>query len=149
MARILGIDYGARRIGAAIADPELRIAMPLATIDGCGQPARDVQTVIDFAKTEDIGEFVVGLPLNMSDAAGTDSKQTTLTRRFAAELARLSGRPVHLHDERLSSCAADEALDEAGVAGRRRKGLRDRIAAQRILQGWLDQLPRCPPPPAC
>jgi len=145
MARILGIDYGVRRIGAAVADSELRIAMPWATIDGRGEPAADAQAVLDFVRAESIDEFVVGLPLNMSAAAGTDSAQTALTRRFAAELARLGGRPVHLHDERLSSFAADEALDAAGVGGRRRRGLRDRIAAQRILQGWLDQLPRCPP----
>jgi len=134
--RILGIDYGSRRIGLAVADAETRIATPLETLRGRNDPLRDAGAVADFADREEIGEFVVGLPLNLD--SGTDSEQTRITRRFAEELARLAGRPVHLQDERLSSFAAEETLDMGHVPARERRGLSDRIAAQKILQAWLD-----------
>ncbi|MFQ5424390.1 MAG: Holliday junction resolvase RuvX [Phycisphaerae bacterium] len=136
--RVMGIDYGRRRIGTAIADLEIRIALPLKTVAGRDDAARDARSVADLADTEDVGRFVVGLPLNMD---GSDSDQTRLTRRFADELARLSGKPVELQDERLSSYAASELLDAAGVRKRRRKGLIDQIAAQQILAAWLDRGP--------
>lgn len=134
-AKFIGIDYGVRRIGVAIADAETRIAVPLVTLDGRNDVTRDARAVADLGQREAAGSFVVGLPLNMD---GSDSLQTTLTRRFAAELERLSGLPVHLHDERLSSYAAEGVMDEAGVRARGRKGLTDRIAAQKILQAFLD-----------
>ncbi|RIK63979.1 MAG: Holliday junction resolvase RuvX [Planctomycetota bacterium] len=134
-ARFIGIDYGVRRIGVAVADAETRIAVPLATLNGRNDVTRDARAMADLGEREAAGSFVVGLPLNMD---GSDSLQTTLTRRFAAELERLSGRPVHLHDERLSSFAAEGVMDEAGVRTRDRKGLADRIAAQKILQAFLD-----------
>ncbi len=135
MTRILGIDYGIKRIGVATADTESRIATPMTTLDGRNDVTRDARNVADLSPDEPIGSFVVGLPLNMDDSEGL---QAELTRRFAAELERLSRRPVHLHDERLSSFAAEEALDSTGLRGRRRTGLVDRIAAQKILQSYLD-----------
>lgn len=135
MARILGIDYGLKRIGVAMADTESRIATPMTTLDGRNDVTRDARNVADLSPDEPVEAFVVGLPLNMDDSEGP---QAALSRRFAAELERLSGRPVHLHDERLSSFAAEEALDAAGLRGGRRKDLIDRIAAQRILQTYLD-----------
>jgi putative Holliday junction resolvase len=137
MSRLLGIDYGRKRIGVAVAHTETRIATPLETLAGQGDATRDARRVADFGESQEVSAFVVGLPLNMAD--GSDSEQTAITRKFAAELGRLSGKPVHLHDERLSSFAAGEALDEAGVKPRRQKGLTDRVAAQKILQAYLDQ----------
>lgn len=135
MARILGIDYGIKRIGVAQADAVVRIAMPFTTIDGRNDVTRDARNVADLGAKEDADAFVVGLPVSMN---GADSPQTELTRRFAAELERLSRRPVHLHDERLSSYAADEVLDEAGAGRKKRREVRDQIAAAKILQSWLD-----------
>jgi len=137
MPNILGIDYGVKRIGTAIADTEVRIATPLDVIRGQNDVTRDARSVADFAEAQDVDAFVVGLPLNMGDSG--DSPQTTLMRKFAAELRRLSKKPVHLQDERLSSVAAEEVLDAAGVPLSKRKGLTDMIAAQKILQAWLDQ----------
>lgn len=137
--RILGIDYGIRRIGVAVANMQTRIATPLATLDGRGEASRDARLVADFGEAQEAAAFVVGLPLNMTTG---ESEQTALTRRFAAELARLSGKAVHLQDERLTSFAADQVLDEAAIPPRQRKGLSDRIAAQKILQAWLDQPPK-------
>ncbi|MCZ6815487.1 MAG: Holliday junction resolvase RuvX [Planctomycetota bacterium] len=133
MGSIVGIDYGRKRIGLAIADTESRIATPLTTIAGRNDVTRDARIVSDASQAVEV--YVVGLPMNMD---GTDSEQTRLTRRFASELGRLSGRPVHFQDERLSTYAASELLSEAGLSRRRRKELTDRIAAQQILQAWLD-----------
>lgn len=137
---ILGIDYGTRRIGTAIADRQTRIAFPHVLVQSSNDITRDARRLADLGQERQVAEFVVGLPLNMSAENGSDSPQTQLTRQFAAELARLSGKPVHLQDERLSSFAAAEVLTEAGVSAksRRRKGLTDLIAAQKILQAYLD-----------
>ncbi|MBK8267646.1 MAG: Holliday junction resolvase RuvX [Planctomycetes bacterium] len=136
MPRILGIDYGRKRIGVAVADDAVRIATPLKMIPGRNDPTRDARNLADLAHAEQAEAFVVGLPISMD---GTDSEQTEFTRKFAAELQRLSQKPVHLHDERLSSFAADEVLDQADVTKARRKELLDQIAAQKILQSFLDQ----------
>lgn len=136
IVKLIGIDYGVKRIGVATADVETRIAMPLTTIDGRNDVTRDARATADLARREGASALVVGLPLSMD---GTESEQTAVTRRFAAELARLSGLPVHLHDERLSSFAAEQVMDEAGVRPAGRKGLTDRIAAQKILQAYLDR----------
>jgi putative holliday junction resolvase len=133
---MLGIDYGRKRIGVAVADDAVRIATPLKTIPGRNDPTRDARALADLAETEQANSFVVGLPISMD---GTDSEQTVFTRKFADELKRLSQKPVYLHDERLSSFAADEVLNEADVTKARRKELVDQIAAQKILQFYLDQ----------
>ena len=135
-SRVLGVDYGVRRIGVAVADLQVRIASPLATIAGRNDVTRDARAVADVGEAQSAGEYVVGLPVSMNDG---ESDQTRLTRRFAGELERLSGRPVHLHDERLTTDAAHDVMDEAAVPRQKRKELADRIAAQKILQSWLDQ----------
>lgn len=137
MAKLLGIDYGSRRIGAATGDTQTRIALPLRVVASKGEPVQDAAAVAELARREGIDAFVVGLPLNMRD--GSDSRQTTLTRAFAAQLAEASRLPVHLQDERLTSYAAAEVLDEAGVPAKKRRGLNDLIAAQKILQAYLDR----------
>lgn len=138
MTRILAIDYGRKRIGLAIADPSVRIALPHQTLAGRNDVTRDARAVADEGEAQQADTFVVGLPLNMD---GTDSEQTALTRRFAAELQRLSNKPVHFHDERLSSYAAEEVLNESDLTRGKRRDLIDQIAAQKILQSYLDAVP--------
>jgi len=137
MAKLLGIDYGSRRIGAATGDTQTRIALPLRVVASKGEIVQDAAAVAELARREGIDAFVVGLPLNMRD--GSDSRQTTLTRAFAARLAEVSRLPVHLQDERLTSYAAAEVLDQAEVPAKKRRGLNDLIAAQKILQAYLDR----------
>ena len=139
MPNILGIDYGTKRIGTAIADAESKIAIPLTVVAGRNDVTRDARNVADLALKEGADVLVVGLPLNMADDVPTDSPQTTLTRRFASELERLSGKPVHLQDERLTTFAAEQVLDAAGLSPKKRRQLTDLIAAQKILQAYLDQ----------
>lgn len=134
--KYLGIDYGIKRIGLAQGDDETRIAFPLDTIAGRNDVTRDARNVADRGAAEAVDAFVVGLPINMD---GTEGEQAALTRQFAAELARLSGRAVQFQDERLSSAAAHEAMDAAGVGGRKRKGLTDALAAREILQAYFDR----------
>lgn len=87
MGRWVCVDYGSRRIGIAISDPGAAIGSPATTLSGTGSLARDAELVLDWARANEAAGLVVGLPLNMD---GSDSEQTTLTRRFAEELRRLA-----------------------------------------------------------
>ena len=133
--RICGVDYGTKRIGLAIGDPGGSIASPLTTLMVRGQAADHARDVIAAVEEYDVGQWVVGLPLNMD---GTEGPQAKTTRAFAGQLGKLSGKQVHLWDERLSSRTADEYLAEAELTRKKRKARRDRVAAQVILQTFLD-----------
>ncbi len=134
MARYLGIDYGRKRMGFAVSDPAGKIASPLCIIEASGNAPTDAQRVDEIARREEIDEFVVGLPINMNDTEGPEAKAC---RAFADVLGRLTGKTVHLQDERLSSFAADEYLAQAEVPRKRRKQLQDSLAAQVILDAFL------------
>ncbi len=136
MGRILGIDYGRRRIGLAISDVGEALASPLTTLEANGNAEDDARKVVEVADAEDATAFVVGLPLNMD---GTEGPQAKLTRAFGARLERgAPGRPVTFWDERLSSFAADQLLAQADLTRAKRKKRRDPIAAQVVLQAYLD-----------
>ncbi|MCB9851986.1 MAG: Holliday junction resolvase RuvX [Phycisphaerales bacterium] len=134
--KFIGIDYGIKRIGLAHGDDDTRIAFPLDTIAGRNDVTRDARNVADRGEAEGAEAYVVGLPINMDDSEGD---QAALTRRFAGELDRLSGKRVHFQDERLSSAAAHEAMNVAGLRGRKRKALTDQLAARQILQAYFDR----------
>ncbi len=136
--RYLGIDYGSRRIGLAVGDGRLRIASPLETVAAADDPTRDAAAVLARAAEAEAEALVVGMPLNMDGSSGPQAQRT---RRFIAALEAAGRLPVHEQDERLTSAAADEALDAAGVAPRRRRKRRDMLAARVILQQFLDALP--------
>lgn len=135
MGRWMGVDYGIRRIGVALGDPGEQIASPVETLEATGTASGNVTTVLRWAADNDVDAIVVGLPLNMD---GTDSKQTRLVRAFVAKLRDASPLPVALWDERLTSFQADQALATMDVRRRRRRPLRDALAAQVILQAFLD-----------
>ena len=144
MPRFLGIDYGTKRIGLAISDPAGIIASPLEVLTHRGAPAVAAQLAIAAGADYDVDAYVVGRPLNMD---GTESEQTRITRGFSRQLAEQSGRPVHEWDERLSSLGADEYLAQGDLTRKRRRARHDAVAAQIILQGFLDAQ-RLPPGPA-
>ena len=135
MGRWIGIDYGTRRIGLSICDLSERIASPIDTLDAFGTAPEDARQIVKWAQEYEPAGFVVGLPLNMD---GSDGPQSKLSQAFAQQLERLSELPVHLWDERLTSFQADEYLNAAGVNRSRRKRLRDTLAAQVILQAFLE-----------
>jgi putative Holliday junction resolvase len=133
--RLCGIDHGSKRIGLAVSDPDRSIASPLATLTVTGDLARQVGAVIEAAGEYDPAAWVVGLPLNMD---GSEGPQAKAARRFGDELARISGKPVCYADERLSSQEADDCLRPADLTRGKHKQRRDRVAAQIILQDFLD-----------
>ena len=135
MPRFLGIDHGSKRIGLAVSDPGATIASPLATLDAAAKLSDQVVAVLSCAREYEIDAFVIGLPLNMDDTEGNQAKTV---RRFGAELERISGKPVHYWDERLSSRAAEELLRPAELTRKKHKARLDRVAALVILQGFLD-----------
>lgn len=135
MPRYLGIDYGVKRIGIAISDPDGRIASPVRVLQGCGSPRADADAVVAVARDLEAAEFVVGLPLHMD---GTESDQTKLTRAFAAALQVKAAGPVHFADERLTSDAADALLAERDLTRKKRKARQDAVAAAIILSAFLE-----------
>ena len=137
MAVHMGIDYGQKRIGVAISDSAGSIASPLTVLPATGRLADDAASVVALADEYEVERFVVGLPINMD---ATEGPQAKLTRTFAGELEKLAARPVDLYDERLSSWAADRAFDEAQLTRKQRSTRRDAVAAQIILQGYLDTI---------
>ncbi len=134
-ARYLGIDAGAKRIGLAVSDPAGEIASPLKTLDAPGGAVACVPQVLEVAESFDVDEWVVGLPLNMD---GTEGPQAKAAREFAAALEMATGQPVHLWDERLSTCEANERMSRTGLTHKKKKRRRDALAAQVILQSFLD-----------
>lgn len=145
MGHWIGLDYGTRRIGVATADPRGRIATPTTTLNSSGNASRDAQTILRWTVDRDVQGIVLGLPLNMD---GSDSQQTRRTRAFADALRRASTVTIELWDERLSTFQADEHLAAAAVRPGRRRALRDALAAQVILQSFLDARRAAADPPA-
>ena len=142
MGRWLGIDYGTRRIGLALSDHSGKIASPAATITAYGTPSADARAILDWASNNEAGAIVVGLPLNMD---GSEGAQAKLCKELAKHLRGRGGLPVELWDERLTSFQAEQLMAAAGVKPGRRRRLRDALAAQVILQSFLDA--RCKKPP--
>lgn len=133
--RWAGIDYGKSRIGVAISDPDESIASPAGVIAGTGSASNDAKRIQAWAGQNEIEAFVVGMPFNMD---GTIGPQAALTQSFVEQLSKLDDRPVETADERLSSFQADEFMSQAGLTSGKRKKLRDTLAAQVILQSFLD-----------
>lgn len=131
--RALGIDFGERRIGLAISDPEGNYALPSATLARTSDAAAIAQIVALVAR-EGIAWIVVGEPRGPEGRPGAAAERA---RRFAAKLARRTGLPVETADETLTSREADARLREAGLSVRERRGRRDALAAQLLLEEAL------------
>lgn len=133
--RTLGIDFGLKRVGLALSDPRGALAFPYRTITRTTREALFTE-LLEIIAREDVQAVIVGLPLTLDGGESTTTRQA---RNFAASLARRTPLPVALVDERLSSAAADDDLDQAGLRDHaRRKAARDQQAAVRILQSFID-----------
>jgi putative Holliday junction resolvase len=132
--RILGVDYGTKRVGLAVSDVDRRIASPLATYQrrDAAQDARFFQKLV---QDEDIERLVVGLPVHMS---GDEGKKSAEARAFGAWLAQTTKLPIAFWDERLTTAEAEQLLWDAGLTHKQRKERRDKVAAQILLQAYLD-----------
>jgi putative Holliday junction resolvase len=131
----MAIDHGAKRIGLAVGDTETNLAAPVLGVPGSGSPQQDARAVLAASREYGADEFVLGLPLNMDDSEGP---QARIVRGFGNALEQLSGLPVHYWDERLSSETAREKMIPAELTRKKRKARLDGIAAQAILQEFLD-----------
>jgi len=134
MPRILGLDFGTRRVGAALSDPRRLIATPLEVYER-RDPTRDAAHYRDLIRIHEVDRIVVGLPLHTGGGAGTSTLQA---RDFGAWIASESSLLVVYFDERYSTVEAEEALRAAGVRPRDRRQRRDMLAARIFLQAYLD-----------
>jgi putative Holliday junction resolvase len=132
---VLAFDYGERFIGVAIGDTGTGIAHPAGHYEARREDQRYARAE-EMVKEWHPGRLVVGLPLG-SD--GGEHLMSARSRHFARTLGERTGLPVELVDERLSSASAEEALRSAGRGGRKHKHEAHALAAQIILQAWLDQ----------
>ncbi|WP_026517449.1 Holliday junction resolvase RuvX [Butyrivibrio sp. MC2021] len=135
--RIMGLDYGSRTVGVAISDELLLTAQAREIIRRKEENklrrtlARIEELILEYG----VEKIVLGLPLNMDQS---DSERSKLSLEFKDKIERRTGIPVIMWDERLTTVEADEIMDEVGIRGKDRKEYVDMIAAQIILQDYLD-----------
>ena len=132
--RILALDVGAKRIGVAVSDPLGITAQGLDTIQRQNK-RRDWESLGAVLAKYEVAEIVVGLPLRLTGAEGTQSEKM---RQFADDLTAHFGLPVHLWDERWTSAEANRLLRETNLSIEKRGKAVDRMAAILILQSWLE-----------
>lgn len=132
--RLLGVDYGQRRVGLAISDADRRLAFPLEVRTRQGREA-DAAFFRALIEREEVGGLVVGLPIHLD---GREGQKATEARAFGAWLAEVVGLAVVFYDERFTTVQAEHALWDAGLTHQRRKERRDKVAAQILLQTYLD-----------
>jgi putative holliday junction resolvase len=132
--RVLGLDVGSRRIGIAVSDPLGITAQGLETLQRKNK-RHDLAALERVIREYQVREIVVGLPLRMSGAEGTQSGKM---HGFADELRTQFGLPVHLWDERLTSAEANRLLRQTELSIEKRAKAVDRMAAVLILQGWIE-----------
>ena len=130
---ILGIDPGQRRIGIAEADEETRFARPVEVIDV--ELADPINRIAQLVREKAATLVVVGRPTGLS---GTDGPAVDVQQSFVAELRNALEVEVREYDERLTTVIADQGLRAAGGKRGSRTALRDAVAAQVMLQGYLD-----------
>ncbi len=132
--RVLALDWGERRLGAAVSDETRTLATPLATLS-----ARDPEALrgaLDrLIQAWKPAEIVVGWPRRLDGSPGTHAGRV---EAFATDLRTRLGLPVHLADEALTTEEAYTRLAEAGAGRRKRLAMADRAAAAVLLQDWLD-----------
>jgi len=130
----MGLDVGKVRVGVALSDPLGYTAQPLLTLWRKNR-SDDLRSLLRLIRKHEVVEIVVGNPLHLS---GDVSPWAVKVQQFADEIRRRTELPVHLWDERLSTRAAHEILNEAGHDRRDRKYVIDQVAAVVILRGWME-----------
>ncbi len=134
--RVLGIDYGERRVGVAVSDPggEIALCLRVVTVRSDDEALQAVKKAYEETGSD---KAVVGMPINMN---GTRGPMAAKAEAFARQLAALLGAPVETWDERLSTSLAERTLLEADMSRQKRRNVRDKLSAQIILQGYLDRM---------
>jgi putative Holliday junction resolvase len=132
----MALDVGKVRVGVALSDPLGYTAQPLLTLWRKTR-GEDLRSLLRLIRKHEVVQIVVGNPLHMSGDVGAWAAKV---QEFARDLGLRSGLPVQLWDERLSSVAAHEILNEVGHAQRDRKYVIDQVAAVVILRGWMEAM---------
>ena len=137
--RIMGLDFGDKTVGVAMSDEMLLTAQPLETInrDRWNKLRKTYQEIERLIEKYKVEKIVVGKPLNMN---GTEGERVERTRLFIDELARRTGLEIIEMDERLTTVAADEVLEDMNVSPGERKKYIDKIAAAIILRDYLNTM---------
>ena len=135
--RIMGLDYGSKTVGVAISDDLLITAQGKEIIRRKEENKlrKTLSRIEELIQEYGVEKIVLGLPLNMDESV---SERSELCLEFKEKIERRTGIPVEMLDERLTTVEADEIMNEAGIKGRDRKEYVDMIAAQIILQDYLD-----------
>lgn len=134
--RYLALDVGSKRIGIAVSDELGLTAQPVLTLERRRNLREDLRSVARLCRRYGIAGIVVGNPLTLS---GELSSQAAKVHAVAAELGKLTGLPVHLWDERLTTHEAHQILYESGHARQDHRRVVDQVAATLILQSFLDR----------
>jgi len=133
--RCLGIDFGEKRIGLAISDPDGRLAVPLTTLERRNDRSA-LRQIAEIASREGVERLVMGEPVDLAGRRGPIAERV---QRFAARLREMTGLPLALVDEALTSVEAAARLRQSGGDPRREPGRVDALAAQILLQDALDR----------
>jgi len=134
--RYLGLDVGNRRIGVAVSDELGLTAQPVLTLERRHNRREDLRSLARLARRFAVVGIVVGNPVHLS---GDVSPQAAKTQAFAAELGELTGLPIHLWDERLTTREAHQILYEAGHARQEHRRVVDQVAATLILKSFMEE----------
>lgn len=132
--RILGLDFGRARIGIAVSDELGLLAHPVKTVASSREA---VQEIAEIAREKDVERVVIGLPRHMNGSVGEAAGEALA---FAEKLRKVLSCEVVTWDERLTTVAANRALHDGGRKMRNSRNIVDQVAAQMILQGYLDGL---------
>ena len=133
--RILAVDVGEKRIGTALSDAGGKIAQGSKLLVSSGSLAGNIAALAELAREFEVDRVVVGLPKNLDGTIGPKAQRIIA---LAEGVSKASGVPVDLWDERFSTAEAHRIFDMASVKRKKRKGAIDIMAAQIILQGYLD-----------
>ena len=133
MTRALGIDLGDARVGVAATDDFGMLAHPVETIQV--RTGAVIKRILELAKQKNTNVIVVGMPRNMDGSFGPAAQKA---REFLGELQAATSCRVVAWDERLTTVSAQRSLHEAGRNSRKQRQVIDQVAAQILLQSWLD-----------
>ena len=134
----MGLDFGSKTVGVAVSDPLFLAATPVEIIrrDHPNKLRKTLARIEALILEYDVGKIILGNPLMLS---GDEGERVRLTEEFADSLRRRTGLEVIMEDERLTTVEADDIMDEAGIPKSEHKKYVDMIAAQLILQSYMNR----------
>jgi putative Holliday junction resolvase len=133
--RVVGLDVGDVRTGVAVSDPFRIVATPRVVVDTSSSPI-GAQAIAEIVREEEAALIVVGMPLNREGKRGHQAEKV---QAFINVLAELVEAEIVFQDERFSTAVVQRAMSDAGVKSKKRKKIVDKLAAQQILQAYLDR----------